>query len=197
MTDTILFLTTQGKQILIGNVLFVLCCMFYLAWWLLAFKPSGAITGMKTGWLLIPASLFGLAGVVLAILGVSKKVEGALLFRGGYILCGGIALFILLLVVTSRLLKRPVTTELVLIVGWGMLALTEINALHGLGFFSRRLSIGFIIIISVSFLISLVCYVLYYRLDKKAGYIDGMIPLLMAALSMAGISWFMLIPKNL
>ena len=181
---------TQGKQILMGNALFVLCCVFYIALWLLAFKPSGAITGMKTGWLLIPASLSGLLGVVTILLGITAKIRGTLLFRGWYLLCGGIALFIILLTVTALLLKRPVTTELVLIVGWGMLALAEINALFGLGFFSRRLSAGFIIIISVSVFISLICYVLYYRLDKNAGYIDGMIPLLLTALTMSGISWF-------
>ena len=76
-----------------------------------------------------------------------------------------------------------------------MLALAEINALYGFGFFSRRLSVGFIIIISASVLISLVCYVLYYRLDRKAGYIDGMIPLLLAALSMTGISCLMALKK--
>jgi hypothetical protein len=86
---------------------------------------------------------------------------------------------------------------LALIVGWGVLALAEINALYGLGLFSRRLSIGLIIIIITSVVISLICYVLYYRLDKKAGYIVGMIPLLLAAYSMAGYSWFMLTSKNL
>jgi hypothetical protein len=190
-------LNAQGKQILIGNVLFILCCVFYFTWWLLAFKLSGAITGVKTGWLLIPASLFGLLGVVLAVLGISVKIEGALLFHNWHILCGGIFFFIVLLAVTALLLKRPVTSELALIVGWGVLALAEINALYGLGLFSRRLSIVFIIIISTSVFISLICYVLYYRLDKKAGYIDGMIPLLLAALSMAGISWLMLTSKNL
>ena len=182
------FFDTQAKQIFIGNILFVICCVFYLMWWLLAFKPSGAITGIKTGWLLIPASLSGLAGVVVALLGIAAKTPDTRLFPGEYVLWGGIAAFIVLLAVTAWLFKRPATAELPLIVGWGMFALAGVNALFGLGLFSHRLSIGFILIIAAAVLISLICYVLYYHLDKRAGYIDGMIPLLLAVLTMAGIS---------
>ena len=83
-----------------------------------------------------------------------------------------------------------------MIVGWGMLALAEINALFGYGLFSRVRSVGFIVIMCAAVVISLVCYVLYYRLDRRAGYVDGMIPLILAALTMAGISYFMVIPKK-
>ena len=82
------FLNTQGKQILTGNVLFILCCVFYLAWWLLAFKPSGAIAGMKTGWLLIPAALFGLLGVVRWRFGAFPQKIRAPCYSAAGIYCG-------------------------------------------------------------------------------------------------------------
>ena len=44
------------------------------------------------------------------------------------------------------------------------------------------------VLIGVASVISLVCYVLYYNLGDRAGYFDGMIPLLMVSLTMAGIS---------
>ena len=185
------FLNAQGKQVFIGNILFVLCCAFYLAWWFLAFKPSGAIGGMKTGWLLIPASVSGLAGVILALRGILSGAPANRLLPGAAILWGGIAAYVILLAVTALLFKRPATTELILIVGWGMLALAEINALFGSGLFSHGLSVGFFLLIGVAVVISLVCYVLYYRLDNLAGYIDGMIPLLLAAVVMISISCFM------
>ena len=182
---------TQEKQILAGNILFIVCCVFYLAWWLLAFKPSDAIKGMKTGWLLIPASVTGLLGVILIIRSILAKTLVKQLLSGGYILWGGIAAYIILLAVTVLLFKRPATSELILIVGWGMLALAEINALFGLELFSRKLSVVLMSLICAAVIISLICYILYYRLDGRAGYIDGMIPLLLAALVMAGISCFM------
>jgi len=184
---------TQGKQIFLGNVLFVVCCVFYLAWWLLAFKPSGEAGGLRTGWLLIPASVFGIASIVIALSGIlAKPSVTTRLLPSGVILWGGIAAFFILLVVTAWLFKRPVTTELILIVGWGMLALAEINLLFGTGLFSQKLSWGLIVAIGLAVLISLICYVLYYRLDRSARYLDGMIPLLLAALTMGGISILML-----
>ncbi|MCL2479716.1 MAG: hypothetical protein FWF22_09445, partial [Treponema sp.] len=137
----------------------------------------------------------GLAGVVVALRGILAKTQANPLIGGRYILWGGIAVYLVLLAVTVILLKRPATTELILIVGWGMLVLAEINALFGSGLFSHRLSAGFIAVICAAVVISLVCYILYYHLDSWAGYIDGMIPLLLSALVMAAISCFMLIPK--
>ena len=106
---------------------------------------------------------------------------------------GCIAVYLILLAVTRLLFKRPVTTELFLIIGWAMLALSEINILYGVGRFSYRLAVIFTIVIGVAALISLVCYVLYYNLGNYAGYFDGMVPLLMAALVMAGISVAMVV----
>ena len=185
------FFQTQEKQILIGNLLFITCCGFYLAWWLLTFRPVNPIQGIKTAWLLIPSAFAGLAGVMLILQGILTLPKAEQLLPGAYILWGGIAVYIILLAVTVSLLKRPATTELILIVGWGMIALAEVNGLFESGLFSRGLSVGFFLIICVAVAISLVCYLLYYRLDSRAGYIDGMIPLLMAALVMAVISCFM------
>jgi hypothetical protein len=190
------FLGAQGKQIFIGNILIVGCCVFYLAWWLLAFKPTGAITGMRTGWLLIPACVFGLIGVLTALRGIRTFAPAQQLFPGGVALWGGVAAYIVLLIVTVLLLHRPVTTELFLIVGWAVLALSEMNALFGSGLFSHKLSVGFVITILAASAVSLVCYIIYYQLDSKASFITGMVPLLMTALVTIAISCALLISNR-
>ena len=177
-----------AKQIFWSNILLIVCCVFYLVWWLLAFKPTGAIKGMKTGWLLIPAFIAGLAAIILAVKGLQSSSLKTALFPGGLLLWGGIAAYLALLAVTRLLFQRQVTTELFLIVGWAVLALSEINALYGAEQFSHGLATIFAVVIGVAMLISLVCYVLYYNLGNRAGYFDGMIPLLMVALVMAGMS---------
>jgi len=182
-----------AKQIFRSNILLIICCVFYLVWWLLAFKPTGAIKGIKTGWLLIPAFAAGSVAIILAVKGVLSSSVGVALFQSGLLLCGGIAAYLILLAVTRLLFKRSVTTELFLIVGWAMLVLSEINVLYGIGRFSHGLAAIFAVVIGVAALISLVCYVLYYNLGNRAGYFDGMIPLLMVALVMAGISVAMLV----
>jgi len=85
---------TQEKQIFIGNILFIDCCVFYLAWWLLAFKPSGAISYIKTSWLLIPASFSGFLGVILIFRGILEKTLEKQLLPSRYILWGCIAVIL-------------------------------------------------------------------------------------------------------
>jgi hypothetical protein len=182
------------KQIFRNNILLIVCCVFYLTWWLLAFKPTGSIKGMKTGWLLIPAFTAGVAAIILAVKGILSAPISASLFPGGILLWGGIAAYLIFLMITLLFFKRPVTTtELFLIVGWAVLALSEINTLYGIGRFSHRLAVIFAVVIGVAMLISLVCYILYYHLGDRAGYFDGMVPLLMTALVMSGISVVMVV----
>ncbi len=184
-------INASAKQILWGNILLVICCIFYLAWWILAFKPSGAIKGIRTGWLLIPAFITGLAAIALVVKGLQSETIGSTLFPGRYIIWGGIAAYFILLAVTGIFFKRPVTTELLLIDGWTMLALTEINVLYGMGLFPCTRAILFAVVIGAAMVISIVCYMLYYNLGSRAGYIDGMIPLLLVAVIMSGISAMM------
>ena len=181
-------LNDSAKLIFWGNVLLIICCAFYLAWWLMAFKPTGAIKGIRTGWLLIPAVIAGLAAVYLAVKGLASEAVGAVVLPGRYIIFGGIAVYLILLVVTGMLLKRQVTSELFLIVGWAVLALSEINILYGMEYFSVPQAVGFVIATGAAVIISIICYILYYKLGARAGYLDGMVPLLLAALVAAGIS---------
>lgn len=183
----------SAKQIFRSNILLIICCVFYLVWWLLAFKPTGAVKGIKTGWLLIPAFFAGLAAVALALKGIQSESIGVVLFPGKYIIWGGIAAYFLLLAVTGLLFKRQVTTELLLIDGWAVLVLSEINVLYGMGRFSHGLAVTFAVVTVAAMLISIVCYVLYYNLGVQGGYYDGMVPLLLAALVMSGLSVAMVV----
>ncbi|MCC8098590.1 MAG: hypothetical protein LIO78_00780 [Clostridiales bacterium] len=177
----------QTRQMLTGNLLLVGCCVFYLAWWLIAFKPEGAIKGMKSGWLLIPAFLFGLAAVVQIVRGSSVDGQAALLPRTA-VLVGGVAAYVVLLAATSIILNRQVTTELFLIVGWTVLMFLEVNGLFALGHYSRPTAITVLVITVLAAIVSLVCYLLYYNLDSVKGYVDGMIPLLLVAVMMIAVT---------
>jgi len=177
-------LDSSARQIFFGNLLLVVCCAFYLAWWLLAFRPVNPVRGFRTGWLLLPAFAAGLAAVILAVRGL-RAAPGPGLFPPGLLLWGGILAYVLLMALTRFLLNRPVTTELFLIVGWAALALSEADALCGAGTFGRGEAAAFAVISAAGAVVSLICYVRYYHLSAAAGYLDGMVPLLMAALVMA------------
>lgn len=187
----------SARQIFRSSILLILCCAFYLTWWLLAFKPSGAIKGMKSGWLLFPAFAAGLTSIILAVKGIQSAPVHSTLFPDGSLLWGGITAYCVLAVVTRLCLKRPVTTELFLIIGWAVLASSEIDVLYGIGQLSYNWAVLFIIGAAAVTLAGLICYVLYNHLGKQAGYVDGTIPLLLVALAAAGIAAVAQIPRPL
>jgi len=177
-----------SQRILFGNVGFAVCCVFYLAWWVLAFRPTNPIQGFRTGWLLIPAAITGIAGVVLIIRGALDVGFDHLLFRDTWVVVGWVAAYIVLMLVTSRVWQRPVTSELLLITGWTALALVEVNALFGAGALSHTTSLVFVLVIAVVLVGCLVCYTLFYRLGPLPRFVDGMIPLLATGLVMVALS---------
>jgi hypothetical protein len=178
---------TSVRQIALGNLLLVLCCAFYLAWWLLAFRPADPIRGVRTSWLLFPATAAGLTAIVCVVRALGAPTPKPWLIPGSWLLWGGVLLYGGLLALTAFLFHRPVTTELILIVGWAMLALAEISALYAFGALTHSTAILQAVITAAAAVISLVCYLLYYHLDAAAGYIDGIMPLVLVALVMAGI----------
>ncbi len=179
---------TQTRQLLIGNFSLIICCAFYILWWIIAFKPEGAVKGLKSGWLLVPAFVFGIAAIILIVMGSNGIARADLLIPKAVILLVGLAAYIILLIVTSVVMKRQVTTELLLIVGWTVIAFLELNALYGKGEFSNVAAIIFMVLVVVAAAIGIVCYLLYYGLDVRTGYVDGMIPLLLVIGMMAAIS---------
>ncbi len=175
------------KEIQRGNLLMAVCFAFYLLWWILAFKPEKAVKGMASGWLLIPAFIFGSTAVTQLVSGIRNTQIGTAFFPNKNILICGIAVYFILLAVTGILFKRMVTTELLLIVGWTALAFSEVNTLFGAGQFSRNMALTFFFVILLTAVSSLVCYMLYYNMGAFSGYIDGMIPLILVLAVMASL----------
>lgn len=181
------------KQVFIGNFLLIGCCIFYLAWWILAFRPNHPIKGMKSGWLLIPAFLLGIAAVFLICMHLSTPENSQQLFPNGLILWTGIAFYILLSFISARLLGRPVTTELILIIGWTMLALSELNAFYACSLMTHSFALILSAVTVILSAVCLYCYMKYYHLDVSAGFIDGMIPLILAAVMTAVLNLILII----
>lgn len=174
-----------------GNVLLIVCSLFYLAWWCAAFKPRADAGIVKTSVLFGFTAAAGIGGLVLVVKGVLAS-SGAGGSKAGLsntaILLGGIGAYVLLLIATSVFLKRQVTSELLIIIGWTVLELCVINVMAGAGCLSTRVAFisgGAAIVAAI---ISLVCYLQYYRLEPYAGYVCGMVPLILAALVMLGIT---------
>ena len=178
---------SAAGKIFAGNLLFAACCIVYLAWWCVAFRPGySAPMGIKTALFAITAIL-GVAGLATIIIGCQMS-SGGMRYVG--IIAAGAAVYILLLVITNVAMHRQVTTELMLIVFWVSMEICACNALFGTGTISKAAFVIMGIIILVAAIIGMISYLKYYDLEPMPAFYDGMVPLVLFALVMIGIAGY-------
>lgn len=166
-----------------GQILLIICFLFYLIWWYRGFRPGTSISRVRglNGLLLAITALTGIAGIILSLTG---DVPATLMINPAVILVTGIVGYILLLLITRFLFDRIVTSELLLIVAWTMLEVWVVNCLNGAGLLPGARFGIMIGVLALAFLGSMVCYVLYYRIEEKAAFYTAMAPLIAGIVSM-------------
>jgi len=180
--------TAPVWQIFAGNLLLFICSIFYLVWWVVCFGPnaSGKAAGGSTGVVyLTGAFISGIAAIVLMSGGINTLSKDAKSVPVWLILLCGIVLFAVMLLVTTAFYHRPVTSELIIIHIWAVLQLSAVAVLYGTGRFGLGRTVLLVTLTGIAFVVGVICYILYYRLEGKAGYWDGMAPLLVDASVMA------------
>jgi hypothetical protein len=170
-------LSTPLRQMLAGSAGIVLCVVFYLIWWCIAFKPGGSSTAFSTTCIVL-AFVTGIIGLTVLIRGLCACPTTDTTIPGWKISVIGLVVYIAMVGLTYLLMKRRVTTELFLIIGFAVLELCVINALHGIDVFGPTLSVVLIVVLGIVVIGSLVCYLAYYNLGAVASYRIGMVPLI-------------------
>ena len=181
------------KKILAGQVLLILCCAFYLVWWYRGYRPGTSVNrvGGLNGVLLFITAALGIAGIVCSLGRIEAKTEPKI--DPSTILVVGLIAYFVLMIVTRYAFRRIVTTELLLIVGWCVLEMTVINRLFAGGILSGGGFAAMCVVLAAAFLISMVLYVAYYRMEEMKAFYAAMIPLITEALSMAVLTGIVLI----
>ena len=180
--------TAPVWQIFAGNFLLFICSIFYLVWWVVCFGPnaSGKAAGGSTGAVyLTGAFISGIAAIVLMSVGINTLSKDAKSVPVWLILLCVTVLFAVMLLVTTAVYHRPVTSELIIIHIWAVLELCAVAVLYGTGRFGLGRTMLLLTLTGIAFIAGMICYVLYYRLEGKAGYWDGMAPLIIDASVMA------------
>ena len=175
------------KQVLTGQILLILCCVVYLDWWYRGFRPGVYVSraGGVNGILLLITAALGMTGIIFSLMPVQYVAEP--IFSQLSTIIFGIAAYILLLAVTKWGFHRIVTTELILIVGWTTLEMAVVNKLYAAGAMSYGGLLLTLIVIAAAFLISIVLYVAYYRMEEMKAFYAAMVPLVTEAIAMAVI----------
>lgn len=171
---------SQIPQIVRGHWLMALCCVLYLVWWCVFFWPRDA-SDQPAGLLRASGVACILGAAVAGVLAVWSTCSAVASMHGAvdglWINVGGIVAYGILLWVTAGPLGRQPTTELILFVGWLVLELNVASALAGSAAVAPVVVIIVVALAIVAFVISLVCYVLYYGLPAWPSFIDGCVPL--------------------
>jgi len=164
-----------------GNLLLLICSLFYLVWWIVCFRPNAS--GVSAGTFYLAAAIItGMAAITLTAGGTAFLSRESRGLPVKYILLGTAVLFIAALFVTTVVFHRPVTSELMIIHIWAALELSAIAVLYGIGRFGTGRAVLLFVLVGIAAAAGLVCYVLYYRLEGTKSYLDGMAPLIIDSL---------------
>ena len=103
------------RNILTGQWLFVACCMAYLVWWCVAFRPGYSAPALLKTVPFALTALFGIAGLSFVIMGcqgakdaAGDGVAGAI--SNIHIIGACAAAYVILLIVTNVVMHRQVTS---------------------------------------------------------------------------------------
>jgi hypothetical protein len=165
-------------EIFIGNLLLLICTLFYLIWWVVSCRPDSNGMSAAGGLYIAVAFITGIAAIVLMLYGISSLYPDSNGLPLSFIMISVGGLFLVLLPVTTIVFHRMLTSELILIHIWTALELSAVDILYGIGRFGTGRSITLATLTGIAAIIGLICYVLYYRMDETARYWSGMIPLI-------------------
>ena len=173
------------KMLAAGNWIMVLCGAFYLAWWVIVFRPP-KMQYSPVGWgLLSLAFMAGIIGVYLMGKALCTPIPEAFPgIRGVWILMAGVLCYATLLWGSTVIFHRQVTSELLIITAWTVLELCTLNFLYRSGRVHQTAALILTAAVLTAMVVSLICYLLYYWLTYTEGYVVGCIPLILAEIVM-------------
>jgi len=174
---------TSIWEIFVGNLLLLFCSLFYLSWWIVLFQPNSSGSSVSKLFITI-AFITGVTAIVLISNGIMLLSKDSKSLPVKFILLGSVSLFFVMILLTTIVFHRIVTSELIIIHIWTALELSVVSVLYGTRYFSIGRAITLTTLVGITFIVGLICYVIYYHLDKTASYWDGMVPLIMDAFVM-------------
>ena len=164
-------------NIFCGNLLMLVVCIFYIAWWTVSFRPGRNYEPAFAHVLIALTVLSAVASVAVLACGLGTASQAAKGSHIPYIFIAAASAYAVLFAVTRILLKRPLTTELFIIILWTAGELSVVDALHRSGRFGVKSSVSLIILTLIAACIGIICYILYYSLDEPVRFRSGLIPL--------------------
>lgn len=161
--------------IFVGNVLFLITCLFYLGWWGLAFGSDG-YNGLSSIVLVLTLGS-GVAALAFLILGVNSLATPHFGLHSMIIFTVAVAGYFLLQGMAEGVFHRGTTSELFLIVVWVTVQTLVVSALHTSGRFAPGPTIATTVLLAIATIVGLICYLVFFHLDEPGQYRIGFVPI--------------------
>lgn len=173
------------NYILTGQMLLIMCCAVYLIWWYRGFRPNTNVSrvGGVNGLLLLVTAALGIAGLIFSLMPVPALTETPV--PAAIIVAAGAVGYFVLLLVTKVIFHRVVTSELFLITGWTVLEMTVLVRLRAGEIIGPAGVLVMCAVIAAAFVISMILYVAYYKMEEMKAFYAAMVPLVTEAAAMA------------
>ena len=173
-----------GTLLVWGQVTLVVCFALYLLWWWVFFWPREdqlsrglRLLGVAS---IVVAAICGIAGIGLSVAGITALAPQGCIVEPWQLAIGGMVAYVALFFVTSVLLDRPPTSELLIITAWATLELAVAVVLPAAGVAPMPTLVVLVATLAVFVALSLFCYLRFYKLEGRASFVCGAAPLVCA-----------------
>jgi len=173
----------EFRRLLVSHGLFVLSGTTYSVYWVL----QETAPGPAVLWTFLLALVFGIGGATGECAGVmAAGPETSSNSRLGlrHIVGACVALLVVTYVLTTVVMGRVFTSELVFVMGWATLELCSLHEARRRGWLSRRGAFAATTLVVLALAFGLVCYAVYFLLESRAQFYAALIPYGVVSLAM-------------
>jgi hypothetical protein len=181
--------------LLVSHGLFVLSGVTYSVYWALQEMAPGP----AALWTVLLSLVFGFGGAAGELACVVAAGPGTSSIRGfalRHIVGACVALLIVTYVLTTVIMGRVFTSELVFVMAWATLELSALHDAHRRGWIRGRRAFAATALVILALAFGLVCYAVYYLLEGRARFYAGLAPYGVASLAMLLVAVLLLQEKK-
>jgi hypothetical protein len=180
--------------ILLSHGLFVLSGVAYSTYWVL----EEIAPGQTAEWMFFLALVLGCGGAASAFVSIKVVSEDAP--KSGlklpHIVGACAALLVVMCLLTTGAMARPLTSELVFAMIWAAVELCALHVAHCVGWIAGRKALAALVGVILALLIGLLCYTIYFFLDGRARFYAGLVPYGAVSLAMLVAGILLLLGKK-
>jgi len=178
-----------------SHVLFVLSGAAYSVYWVLEEETPGA-AAVSAFTMSVVLGFVGAAGEVVASGAPRPRNSPYRRVGPGPIVGACLAVLLVAFFVTTIVMGRPFTSELIFVTAWAALELSSLDDAHERGWITGRRAVAAAAAVTFVFAFGLACYAVYYLLDGRARFYAGLVPYGVFSLAMLVVAGLLALEKR-